>query len=111
MTVYTILTSTKWVMTLHPLYTVVQKLSGGVIFAILFCSLLFVGSIIVLVLGLAYYKQRQYKKLVRTHSQSESSTNTNPPPTTSEAAQGVEQVGVATPDASSPNQDPTHSQC
>ena len=82
---------------LHTLYAVVQKLSGGEIFAIIFCCLLFVGSIIVLVLGLAYYKQRQYKKLSRTHSSSTSDSSSDiHPPTTSETAQGVEQVGVAT---------------
>ena len=80
-------------------------LSGGEIFAIIFCCYLFVGSIIVFVLGLAYYK---YKKLSRTHSSSDSSSDIHPP-TTGEAAQGVEQVGVATPDEPSPNQDPTHS--
>ena len=89
-------------------YAVVQKLSGGEIFAILFCCLLFVGSIIVLVLGLAYYKQRQYKNLSRTHSSSDSSSDTHPP-ITSETAQRVEQVGVATPDEPTTiNQDPTH---
>ena len=90
-------------MTMLKYYAVVKKLSGGEIFAIVFCCLLFVGSIIVLVLGLAYYKQRQYKKLIRTHSSSDIH-----PQATSETAQGVEQVGVATPDEPIP-QDPTHS--
>ena len=79
----------------------VEKLSGGEIFAIVFCCLLFVGSIIVFVLGLACYKQRQYKKL---HSSSESSSDA---PTNGETAQRVEQVGVATPADPSPNQDQT----
>ena len=85
----------------------VKKLSGGEIFAIVFCCLLFVGSIIVLVLGLACYKQRQYKKLSRTHSSSDSSSDIHPQ-AASETAQGVEQVGVATAVEPSPNEDPTH---
>ena len=70
----------------------VKKLSGGEIFAILFCSLLFVGSIIALVLFVAYYKQWTYKKLAQTHSLNNSSTGITPQTVGIETAPSGEQV-------------------